>query len=285
MATGEEPPGTSPKVVEEAVEALEEVGEFSGRLAKNVVLGTLAYLGEVVKLFLQTLGALRGGLHAGDLVRQTSFIGVESLPIVLLTAISSGGVLALYTVNTLTDYGAGGLVGGVIALSVVRETGPLITAITVTARAGSAITAELASMKATEQLDALRSLAVSPIDYLVVPRLLASLIMLPVLTLFADIAGVVGGGLVASSKGVGMRAFTDSFRLLMEPSGRDIFEGLFKSLIFGLIMAVVACREGLQSQGGAAGVGQATNRSVVLSIALVYFADLILTWMLRPIQL
>ncbi|MGC4046204.1 MAG: ABC transporter permease [Armatimonas sp.] len=285
MATREEPPGTPPKVVEEAVEALEEVGEFSGRLAKNVVLGSLAYFGEVLKLLGQTIGALRSGIHAGDLVGQTSFIGVQSLPIVLLTAISSGGVLALYTVNTLTDYGAGGLVGGVIALSVVRETGPLITAITVTARAGSAITAELASMKATEQLDALRSLAVSPIDYLVVPRLLASLLMMPLLTLFADVAGVVGGGIVASSKGVGVRAFTDSFRLLMEPSGRDIFEGLFKAFIFGLIMAVVACREGLQSQGGAAGVGQATNRSVVLAIVLVYFADLILTWMLRPIQL
>jgi phospholipid/cholesterol/gamma-HCH transport system permease protein len=285
MATREGPPNTPPKVVGEAVEALEEVGEFSGRLARNVVLGTLAYFGEALRLLSQSFGAMRRGIHLGDLVRQTSFIGVESLPIVLLTALSSGGVLALYTVNTLTDYGAGGLVGGVIALSVVRETGPLITAITVVARAGSAITAEIASMKATEQLDALRSLAVSPVDYLVVPRLLASLVMLPVLALFADVAGIVGGGIVASSKGVGVRAYTDSFKLLMEPDGRDIFEGLFKALIFGLIMATIACREGLQSKGGAAGVGQATNRSVVLAIVLVYFADLILTWMLRPIQL
>ncbi len=278
-------PESAGGIAHEAVEALEEVGEFSGRLAKNALLGTLSYFGELVRLFGQSIGSLRGGVHFGDLVRQTSFIGVESLPIVLLTALSSGGVLALYTVNTLTDYGAGGLVGGVIALTVVRETGPLITAITVVARAGSAISAEIASMKATEQLDALRSLAVSPIDYLVVPRLLASLLMLPILTLFADAAGVIGGGLVAYNKGVGVRAYTDSFRLLMEPSGRDIFEGLLKALVFGLILALIACREGLQSEGGAAGVGRATNRSVVLAIVLVYFADLVLTWMLRPIQL
>ena len=266
-------------------EVLGSVAHVWGGILRKTILGTLAYLGESARLLGQCLLSLRHGVNLGDLVRQLRFIGVDSLPIALLTAVSSGGVLALYTVNTLTDYGAGGLVGGVIALSVVRETGPLITAITVVARAGSAITAELASMKATEQIDALRSLAVSPIDYLVVPRLLATVVMLPVLTIFADLAGIVGGGLVAQSKGVGPRAYTDSFRLLMEPSGLDIFEGLFKALIFAILMAIVACREGLNSSGGASGVGIATNRSVVIAIVLVYFSDLLLTWMLRPIQL
>ena len=207
------------------------------------------------------------------------------MPIAILTAFSSGGVLALYTANTLTDFGAGSLVGGVIALSVVRETGPIITAITMIARAGSAITAEIASMKATEQIDALRALAVSPIDYLVVPRVLASLIMVPLITIFSDVAGVIGGGLIASTKGIGRHAYVDSFRLLLEPSGADILEGLFKALVFGLILVIVSCREGLASEGGAAGVGQATNRAVVLAIMLVYTADLLLTWLLRPITL
>ena len=266
-------------------EVLGSVAHVWGGILRKTILGTLAYLGESVRLLGQSLLSLKNGVNLGDLVRQLRFIGVDSLPIALLTAVSSGGVLALYTVNTLTDYGAGGLVGGVIALSVVRETGPLITAITVVARAGSAITAELASMKATEQIDALRSLAVSPIDYLVAPRLLATVVMMPVLTIFADLAGIVGGGLVAQSKGVGPRAYTDSFRLLMEPSGLDIFEGLFKALICAILMAIVACREGLNSSGGASGVGVATNRSVVIAIVLVYFSDLLLTWMLRPIQL
>ena len=264
---------------------LESVAHVWGGILRKTVLGSLSYLGESARLLGQGLLSLRHGVNLGDLVRQLRFIGVDSLPIALLTAISSGGVLALYTVTTLTDFGAGGLVGGVIALSVVRETGPLITAITVVARAGSAITAELASMKATEQIDALRSLAVSPIDYLVVPRLLATVVMLPVLTIFADLAGIVGGGLVAQSKGVGLQAYTDSFRLLMEPNGLDVFEGLLKSLVFAVLMAIVACREGLNSSGGASGIGVATNRSVVVAIVLVYFSDLLLTWMLRPIQL
>ena len=266
-------------------EALEEVGELSTRLAKSTFRGVMAYFGETLLLLGRTVSALRRGVHGGDLVRQLSFIGIESLPIAILTALSSGGVLALYTVNTLTDFGAGSLVGGVIALSVVRETGPLITAITMIARAGSAITAEIASMKSTEQIDALRSLAVSPIDYLVVPRVLASLIMLPLITIFSDAAGTLGGALVASSKGVGFQAYADSFRLLLEPSGSDILEGLFKAFVFGAIMVVVSCHEGLASEGGAAGVGQATNRAVVISIMLVYAADLLLTWLLRPISL
>lgn len=269
------------RVMGEAVEALEDVGEFSARLAQGTVLGVLAYLGEIVRMLWQALRALRYGLHTGDLLRQMRAIGVESLPIALLTVGFSGAVLALYTAKSLTDYGAGGLIGGIVALSIVKETGPLITGVALVARAGSGMTAEIGSMKATEQIDALRAMAISPIEYLVVPRLLACLVMLPVVTLFADAAGMLGGGLVAVNEGQSSQAFIDSFRLMLEPDGSDVGEGLIKSVVFGAIIAAIACREGLAAEGGAVGVGRATNRSVVLSIILIFAADFVLTWLFK----
>lgn len=268
------------EVAGEVLEAVEEAGELSARIARGTIVTILVYLGEIGVLLGQTVRSLRYGLHVGDLARQMAVIGVDSLPIALLTTAFSGAVLALYSVRTFVEYGAAGFVGGLVGLSMVRETGPILTGVVLSARSGSAMTAEIGSMKVTEQIDALRSMAVSPIAYLVAPRLLACLIMLPVVCVFANVVGILGGGVVAAGFGVPWRAFGDSMRLFLETSGADIFKGLVKTFVFGAIIAVVGCREGLQSEGGATGVGQSTTRSVVISIVLIFIANFFLTFLM-----
>jgi phospholipid/cholesterol/gamma-HCH transport system permease protein len=268
-------------VAEEAVEAATRVGQAPFLVFCSLIGTAFAYVGEIVVLFMQTFRFLfTRGLNFGDLVRQMSVIGVDSIPIALLTVGFSGAVLALYTVNTLKDYGQADLVGGIVVLSIVRETGPIFTGIALAARAGAAIAAEIGSMKVSEQIDALRSMAVSPIEYLVVPRLVAAIIMLPIVTICANVAGIWGGGLVAAANGVPFSLYTTSMRLLMDPNGSDITRGLFKTFFFGAIVALVGCREGLETSGGATGVGQATTRSVVIAIVLVFAADFLLTFLL-----
>jgi phospholipid/cholesterol/gamma-HCH transport system permease protein len=269
-------------VVAEAAEVLEEVGELTVKVARVAIVRVFEYLGEVATLFWRAIRAmLAEGVHLGDLMRQLTAVGTESLPIVLLTVGFSGGVLALYTVGSLTSLGIGNLLGGIVALSIVRETGPLIAAITLVARVGSGITAEIGAMKSTEQLDALRAMGISPISYLVVPRLIACLVMAPIVTLVGDAVGIFGGGLVAVNQGQTVQGFMESFRKTLDPGGRDLYEGIIKAVIFGGILALIACREGLESKGGASGVGKATNRAVVFAIILVFAADFVLTWLFK----
>jgi phospholipid/cholesterol/gamma-HCH transport system permease protein len=266
----------------EAAEVFEEVGETATKLVRRTVVRAFEYLGELMTLLGRTLRAIwQEGIHFGDLARQLTSVGTESLPIVLLTVGFSGAVLALYTVGSLTNLGIGNLLGGIVALSIVRETGPLITAVTLIARVGSGITAEIGAMKTTEQVDALRAMGISPVAYLVVPRLIACLIMGPVTTLFGDAAGLFGGGLIAVNQGQTSHQFIDSFRQLLDTNGSDILEGLFKALVFGMLIALIACREGLETKGGAAGVGRSTNRAVVFTIILVFAADFVMTWFFK----
>lgn len=276
-----EAPHGEETIAEEVVEVFEEVGQFSFQVVFGTIANILGYFGEMVALFGETMRSLmQRGVNVGDLLRQMAIIGVESLPISLLTIGFSGAVLALYSVNTLKSYGAAGLVGGIVALSIVRETGPILTGVAIAARAGSAITAEIGSMKVSEQIDALRSMAITPVEYLVKPRLIASLIMLPIVTIFSDIAGVVGGAVVAASKGVAWSEYLSSIQQLMETDGSDITKGLLKTVFFGAIIALVGCREGLETEGGASGVGQSTTRSVVIAIVLIFIADFLLTFLL-----
>jgi len=244
------------------------------------VLGFLEWAGELALLFFRTLGALlRGRVMVGETVRQMSHIGVNSLPICILTIAFSGMVLALHTANQLVRMGAEGLIGGIVAVSMAREAAPVLTAIVVAARVGSAIAAEIGTMAVTEQVDALRSLGVSPVNYLVVPRFVAAVVMLPVLTVFANLAGVMGGFIVSVlGAGVNSSLFISSARNMLEP--QDLFLGLVKTFVFGAIIAVVGCNQGLRTTGGAAGVGRSTTAAVVTSIVLVYVADYFLAeWM------
>ena len=268
------------EVAGEVVEAFEEAGELAAGAVRGTVIGVLAYLGEVGVLLGQAFRSLRRGVHVGDLVRQMALVGVDSIPIALLTTGFSGAVLSLYSAGTLSDYGASNFVGGIVALSIVRETAPILTGVVLAARSGSAMTAEIGSMKVTEQIDALRSMAISPVEYLVVPRLLACLIMLPIVCVLADLVGLVGGAIVAATQGVPTSTFVQSIRLFLQPSGSDIYQGLIKTVVFGAIIAAVGCREGLESEGGATGVGQSTTRSVVISIVLIFVANFFLSFLM-----
>lgn len=266
--------------VTEVAHAFEEAGQLSRRVVFGSLVGILAYLGEVFVLLGQTLRGFRRGVHAGDLVHQMAVIGVESIPIALLTTGFSGAVFALYSSSTLVGYGASSFVGGIVGLAIARETAPILTGIMLAARSGSAMTAEIGSMKVTEQIDALRSMAVSPTEYLVAPRLLACLLMLPVVCVLADLVGVMGGALVAQTQGVPIQTFFSSLRQFLDPNGKDVFQGLVKTVVFGAIIACVGCREGLQTEGGASGVGQSTTRSVVISIVLIFIANFVLSFLM-----
>jgi len=236
----------------------------------------LAYLGGIALLFWETVVAMFSErLRYRQLVEQMAEVGVRSLLIVLLTVSSAGIVLSLYTAKELAMRGAGHFVGWLLAYTISRELGPMVTAIVVSARVGSAFAAELGTMKVTEQIDALRSLAVNPIAYLVVPRVLACIAMMPALTMLADVAGVTSGMVVASVVGIHASIFLDSIRTFNTLT--DILVGLIKSVPFGILIALVSCYQGLETKGGAMGVGRSTTSAVVLSLILVYITDVIMS--------
>lgn len=239
--------------------------------------GTFEFVGECVLLVVDAFRRVwRPPFETREWVQQMAFVGVSSVPIVALTTFSSGAVLALYLSKFLVQYGVGGLSGATIGLSVVREIAPVISAIMVAARCGSAMSAQIGTMAVTEQVDALKSLNVHPTNYLVIPRLAASLIMVPVLGLVGCYAGIAGGYLVAVYlNNVSSGAFLTSLKLSLNPS--DITNCLIKSAVFGFIVAIVACQQGLKTDGGAVGVGRTTTRSVVLSMVLIYVADYFLS--------
>lgn len=211
-----------------------------------------------------------------NIFKQMEFIGVKSMFVVILTGGFTGMVLALQSYNALKRFGAESLVGPTVAMSMARELGPVLTGLMVTGRAGSAVATELGTMRVTEQIDALYAMGVNPIKYLVVPRILAGVLMLPVLTVVTDFIGVVGGYFVGVkllniNPGVYMGRTVDFVKV------DDIFNGLFKSIFFGLILSLVACYQGFYTKGGAEGVGRAATVSVVLSCVLILISDYILT--------
>ena len=211
--------------------------------------------------------------------RQLEFIGVNSLFIVILTGLFTGMVLALQGYYGLRKFGGESMLGAGVALSMTRELGPVLTAVMVAARAGSAMAAELGTMKVTEQLDALLAMAVHPLHYLALPRLLAGVIMVPLLTIVDVFIGIVGGYFVGVVL-LGINSGTYIHKMLDIVTGEDLYNGLFKSLIFGLILTVISCYEGFQATGGAEGVGLVTTRAVVFSAISILIFDYILTAML-----
>lgn len=238
----------------------------------DIVAGTFRYVGEVSILFWQ---AARNAWRSRGVFEAMTNIGVNSMPIALVTIVFSGMVLALYTAAQMEQQGLGQYVGGLVGLTMARELAPVLAAVVVAARAGSAIAAEIGSMKVTEQVDALRALATDPVRYLVSPRLVACVAMLPVLALFGIVVGTAGGYLVASTQGISRGLFFGSVRQYVVFS--DVFLGCLKTAVFGAIIAIVACHQGLNTRGGASGVGNATTRSVVLCIVFIYAADFIIT--------
>jgi len=203
-------------------------------------------------------------------------IGVKSTFIVMLTGAFTGMVMALQGYYTLRQYGSEGALGAAVALSLIREMGPVLTGIMVSARAGSAVTAEIGIMRITEQLDALDTMAVNPLQYVVMPKLLAGVMAMPLLTAIFDVVGILGGYLVGVVLlGVSSGAYFASMK--QSVVALDINGGIVKSLVFGLTIILVACYKGYYTEHGAEGVSKATNQTVVLSAVLVLAWDYVLT--------
>jgi len=209
-------------------------------------------------------------------VEAMEFIGIGSIFLVSLTAVFVGGVLALQLVDGFRDFGAENQTGAVIGLALAREVGPVFAALMVTSRAGSAMTTELGSMRVTNQIDALVTMAVNPVQYLVVPRLVAGFVMVPILTMLFNVVGVFGAFFVAVSLlGLDPGVFMDRLKWLVDWD--DVSQGLIKSMVFGVAVTLIACRQGFYAQGGAAGVGRATNRAVVQSAIAILMLDYLVT--------
>ena len=209
-------------------------------------------------------------------LEQCHKIGVDSLPLVMLTSLFTGMVLALQSSYQLRLFSAEQFTSDLVALSVTRELGPVLTAMMVAGRVGASMAAELGTMKVTEQIDALKALASDPVRYLIVPRFLAAIAMLVLLTIYSDVVGIVGGYIVGVFKlGIGSYKYVN--RTLDVLIMKDIYTGLVKAFFFGIIIAVVSCYFGFKTRGGAEGVGHATTLAVVVSFILIIFFDTFFT--------
>ncbi len=240
------------------------------------VLAALNFTGDTVLLLARSTAYLaRGKLGLRRTLQQMAIAGADSLPIVVVTLFCVGMAWGWHTADYMVRFGAASYFGGGTAVAMARELGPALCGVVVAARIGSAYAAELGAMTITEQVDALRALAVSPIYYLAVPRLLACVVMLPFLTIIGDAAGLFGAFLLSVHVGVSPAEYLSSIRQWLTPL--NLYGGIAKAFVFGLVIALVGCRQGLRASAGAEGVGRATISAVVLSIVLIYAANLLLT--------
>jgi phospholipid/cholesterol/gamma-HCH transport system permease protein len=243
----------------------------------GTALDTLDAVGTLVLLTGQTVTwAVRRPYRVMQLLNAMEFIGVQSIFIVSLTGTFSGMVLALQTTNSLRQFGAEGVVGSVVAISLTREIAPVFASLMVTARAGSAMAAELGNMRVTEQMDAILTMGVSPIQYLLSPRLVASVVMVPLLCVLYTCVGMAGAYLVAvQGLAVDPGVFTSNIEKYMVP--KDFFMGEIKAAVFGFLITAISCNQGFHASGGARGVGLATTRAVVQSAVAILVTNYIIT--------
>jgi phospholipid/cholesterol/gamma-HCH transport system permease protein len=243
----------------------------------KIVRGPLEDIGNIILLFFSTLKwFFLPPLGLKSIIKQMLEVGVRSLPVVLITAVFTGMVLALQSYTGFKRFGAEGLVGTVVALSMTRELGPVLTALIVTGRAGAAMAAELGTMRVTEQIDALETMATNPVKYLVVPRFFSGLTMLPFLTVISDIVGIMGGYFVSvtlldANATTYMRMTWDYLEL------QDIYNGLIKACFFGAALSLICSYKGFYTEGGAEGVGKATTGAVVISFMTILVSDYFLS--------
>jgi len=239
-------------------------------------------VGELLALAAETLFyCRRAPRNRHAIAEQLRNIGIHTLPIALLMAFFVGMVLALNTGMVLTNYGGTSFIGGIVGMSMVKELGPVMTAYLVAGRIGSAMTAEIGAMQVYEEIDALYTLEINPVRYLVMPRFIASTIAVPAVVVFVMILGIAGGCLVSAANpriAVPSSVYYDA--VLQALNAAEVFKGLLKAMIFGAIIALVGCYTGFRTRGGARGIGNATTRSVVLSFVLILVADYFLTRML-----
>ena len=234
-------------------------------------------LQEYIKLLGATFrGIVRPPYYRHDIVEQFDAIGVASMTVVLLTGFFTGAVLALQSGQTLDRFGARPVVGQLVSASMIKELGPVLAGLMLTGRVGSGIAAELGSMVVTDQINALRALGTDPIRKLVVPRILAGLFMAPVLTIMSDFVGIVGGWIIARfqlqvASGVYWSSVLDGLYI------QDIWMGLIKPFVIGVVIVSIACHVGLRTSGGTQGVGKSTTNAVVAGSVAVIAMDLFIT--------
>lgn len=249
----------------------------TGRAAWQAVLSGVESVGRFFTfLGLTCLWAVRPPYDVREWLRQMSRLGVASLPVVVLTGAFTGMVMTLQIFQGFSKFRAEAFVGAVVSLSVLREISPILTALLVTGRAGSSVAAEIGNMRATEQVDALVTMSTDPVQYLFVPRVLAGVVTLPLLTLVSDGVAIAGGRLVAVHLlGANPRQYTlSTFRNL---ELLDLTSGLIKAAVFGLIFSLIACVEGYHATGGSEGVGRASTRAVVSASVSVVVSDFFLS--------
>jgi len=268
---------------------VEGSGESPGRSILSRVLEPfldgLDNLGNIVSLTGKTvIWLFRPPFRPAQMLAMMDFIGVQSLFIVSLTGTFSGMVLALQTSYALRQFSAEGRVGGLVAVSLTRELAPVFSAIMVTARAGSAMAAELGNMRVTEQIDAIATMGVNPVQYLLSPRLVAAVVMVPLLCILYTAVGMCGAYLVSVIwLGGDPGIFFQSVRDFAVP--KDIFMGVVKAGVFGFLVSSISCRHGFFASGGARGVGLATTRAVVESSVSILVANYILTQALIDVDM
>lgn len=236
--------------------------------------------GRLVLMFLSILfWMVRPPLKIRNIIKQMEFVGVKSIFVVVLTGTFTGMVMALQTYHGFRMFSAESLVGSTVALSMTRELGPVLTSLMVTARAGSAMAAELGTMRVTEQIDALYVMAANPIKYLIVPRVIAGVLMVPLLTVVSNGVGIAGSYFVGVDLlNINEGDFIKNIYKMLDLN--DIYNGLVKAACFGLILSVVGCYKGFNTTGGAEGVGRATTEAVVLSSISILVSDYFLTAMM-----
>lgn len=233
--------------------------------------------GRLAIIFFKTiLWTFRRPLNFKNILVQIEEVGVNSIPVILITGAFTGMVLSLQSYTGFKRFGAEAFVGTVVALSMTRELGPVLSALMVSGRVGSAMAAELGTMQVTEQIDALYTLATNPVKYLIVPRFLAATIIMPILTIFSDIVGITGGYIVSvhilgSNSTIYTKRTWDYLEL------NDVYSGLLKATVFGMIIAIISCYQGFKAEGGASGVGKATTNAVVLSSLFILIANYFIT--------
>jgi phospholipid/cholesterol/gamma-HCH transport system permease protein len=252
-----------------AVKWIENLGNWAMQRVENVGATTLLAWEGITQMF-------RRPFRFGVFLQQLEFIGVGSLAIVLLTGAFTGMVFAVQSAYAFSLFNAEGYVGTTVALALTRELAPVFTGLMVSGRVGSSIATEIGTMGVTEQIDALRSMAVNPVQYLVSPRLFAAVTMVPVLTLLFSLVGIVGAWLVAVV-GLGLDEGVFKRRIIDVMVPWDVWSGLIKGAIFGLVITAISCHAGYNAAGGARGVGMATTKAVVLSSVSVLMVDYLLT--------
>jgi phospholipid/cholesterol/gamma-HCH transport system permease protein len=255
------------------------MNRFSGALDRlgRAVLAGVEEMGKIILLFVSVLvWMFRPPFKLRNIFKQMEFVGVKSIFVVVLTGTFTGMVMALQGYHGFRMFSAESLVGGTVALGMTRELGPVLTALMVTARAGSAMAAELGTMRVTEQIDALYVMAANPVKHLIVPRVIAGVLMVPLLTVVSDFTGILGGYFVGVHiLGINSGIFIKNITRLVDLN--DIYNGLVKAACFGLILSLIGCYKGFNTYGGAEGVGRATTEAVVLASIAILISDYFLT--------